>query len=250
MIFFILQLIQINTNFQLAKILFEFLLKAKPDIIILAGFARFLPISIISLAKIAVINLHAGKLPEYRGTSVVQWQIIKGENQVGCAIHIVDKGIDTGPVLTQSFYPIEINSTSAEIMSHNQEIFPILLAEVIEKISKGTAQLIYQDESKAVYYSKLYQEDALIQWHQMKALEVHNLVRAFNLQNQNGAFTYHNKTKIIIHKTSLLEQTIIGVPGRVLLKHPEGVIVMCMDKAILICKSDFALHRGQKLGDE
>lgn len=239
----------INENIS-EPILLEFLLKVKPDIIILAGFSRFLPISIISIAKIVVINLHAGKLPEFRGTSVVQWQIIKGETHVGCAIHVVDKNIDTGPILTQFFYPIEINTTSADIICRNREIFPIILAEVIEKISKGTALLLYQDESKAVYYSKLLPEDALIVWHRMNSLEVHNLVRAFNLQNQNGAFTYHNKRKIIIHKTSLLEQTIVGIPGRVLLKHPKGMIVMCRDKAILVCKSDTALKLGQTLGSK
>ena len=230
--------------------LMNFLLKTKPDIIVLAGFSRFIPTSIISVAKIAVINLHAGKLPEYRGTSVVQWQIINGENQVGCAIHLVDKNIDTGPILAQILYPIGINSTSAEIIALNQKLFPTLLTEVIEEISKGTAQLIYQDESKATYYSKLYPEDAIIQWNRMNALQVHNLVRAFNVPNQDGAFTYYNDTKIIIRKTSLLDHTIIGIPGRVLLRHSEGMLVMCADRAILVCESDFVLKRGQKLKNE
>ncbi|MDP3442308.1 MAG: formyltransferase family protein, partial [Ignavibacteria bacterium] len=53
---------------------------------------------ITSIEGIYIINAHAGKLPEYRNMNVVEWAMLNGEPAIG-TIHLIDSGIDTGPIL-------------------------------------------------------------------------------------------------------------------------------------------------------
>lgn len=47
------------------------------------------------------LNLHKGKLPDYRGMPPAFWEFVNGEPEVGCTIHRVEAGLDTGPVLVE-----------------------------------------------------------------------------------------------------------------------------------------------------
>ena len=52
-----------------------------------------------------VLNAHSGKLPEIRGMFALEWSLLLG-SEVGVTIHVIDKGIDTGPIL--QWLPIDI----------------------------------------------------------------------------------------------------------------------------------------------
>lgn len=71
----------------------------QPSVLILAG-VGIVNESVISRAQSAVINAHPGLVPQYKGNYVVRWAIFNGD-EVGITVHLVDKGIDTGPVLSQ-----------------------------------------------------------------------------------------------------------------------------------------------------
>src|SRR4051812_11725536 len=45
-----------------------------------------------------MINAHMGILPFYRGVNVAEWAAFNGD-PVGCSIHLIDEGIDTGDIL-------------------------------------------------------------------------------------------------------------------------------------------------------
>ncbi len=62
---------------------------------------------------LGTINLHKGKLPDYRGMPPAFWEILAGESQVGVSVHFVDKGLDTGPVVKASTVPIDPYSSPA-----------------------------------------------------------------------------------------------------------------------------------------
>jgi methionyl-tRNA formyltransferase len=72
---------------------------AAPDVILVSG-APMLSANIFELSRRGTVNLHFGVSPDYRGmhTLVVPWQ--QGEyDRLGATLHLVDQGIDTGPVL-------------------------------------------------------------------------------------------------------------------------------------------------------
>jgi RimJ/RimL family protein N-acetyltransferase/methionyl-tRNA formyltransferase len=76
----------------------EVLESLEPDIIVLGGTSRIIKPNIYSLAKRGCVNAHPGKLPEFRGLDPVTWALFAGE-EVYVSCHIVDEGVDTGPLL-------------------------------------------------------------------------------------------------------------------------------------------------------
>ena len=96
----------------------------KPDLFVLSGYNPILKKEILAIPSKGSINLHGGRLPQYRGGSPINWQIINGEKQGACSILFVDEGIDTGDLLIEEFYEIGPDETAGEIILKTLEIFP------------------------------------------------------------------------------------------------------------------------------
>jgi methionyl-tRNA formyltransferase len=69
-----------------------------------------------SLPAHGTINVHHGAVPGYRGGPPVFWELRDGLGTVGFTIHLIDAGIDTGPVLARGEVPIERRATLAETL--------------------------------------------------------------------------------------------------------------------------------------
>jgi len=205
----------------------------RPDLNVLAGYNQILRKRIIEIPNKGTINLHGGKLPEYRGTAPINWQIINGETTGGCSIIYVDEGIDTGDIIVQEPYEIGLEDDAATIMQKTIEIFPKLLVDVINRIKAGTVERTSQDLSEGCYYTRRFPRDGKIDWKRMTAEQVHNLVRA-QVKPYSGAFCFKEGKKVKIWKTSLLSNRISGIPGRVPLSRENGVIIIAADKGLLV----------------
>jgi methionyl-tRNA formyltransferase len=78
----------------------------QPDIIVFTG-GGLIRKQLLDIAPLGVLNAHSGILPEYRGMDVPEWAILQGDLQgLGVTIHIMDAGIDTGPIL--STHPLRL----------------------------------------------------------------------------------------------------------------------------------------------
>lgn len=82
------------------------------DLLLLGG-VGVVKDALIRSARLAVVNAHPGIVPHYRGNYVARWAILHGD-PVGITIHLVDAGIDTGPVL--SIQPVEIPRTRSLVV--------------------------------------------------------------------------------------------------------------------------------------
>ena len=71
-----------------------------PDLILSVRFSYLFKRSTIATATAGIINVHPGPLPGYRGLYAPFWQMIRGHDTLRCTVHLVDDGIDTGPVLS------------------------------------------------------------------------------------------------------------------------------------------------------
>ncbi len=72
---------------------------ARPDLVISIRFSLIFPPAVIDAVPRGILNLHPGALPGYRGLFAPFWQCLHGERELGCSLHWVDPGIDTGPIL-------------------------------------------------------------------------------------------------------------------------------------------------------
>jgi len=53
-----------------------------------------------------IINCHPGRLPHYRGVRPVNWALRNGDALAGITLHVIDHGVDTGPVLAKALFSI------------------------------------------------------------------------------------------------------------------------------------------------
>jgi methionyl-tRNA formyltransferase len=59
----------------------------------------------ISVFRLGIVNVHPGKLPEYRGNACPEWALLNGD-EIWATAHFVDTGIDTGPVILKLRYDL------------------------------------------------------------------------------------------------------------------------------------------------
>ena len=201
------------------------------DIFILSGYNKILKKMIIDIPPLGTINLHGGKLPEYRGAAPINWQIINGEETGGCSIIYVDEGIDTGDIIAQEIYPITPQDTHNSVLEKTLTIFPPLLEKVLKQIEEGNIRAIKQDSKIGGYYPRRYPSDSQIDWQTMDDYQIHNLVRGMH-GPYPAAFTFSREKKIEIDKTRLIDNPISGPPGQVAQTHGDNVIVLCRNRGI------------------
>jgi len=145
----------------------------------------------------------------------------------------VDEGIDTGDIIEQVYYDIGKNETAKDIIQKQLELFPSMLISAIEDIERGKITRVKQNLNVGAYYTRRYQKDGKINWGTMSAQQIHNLIRALN-GPYPPAFCNYNDVAYNIRKSKLLNNTIIGSPGRIALRQKDGTVIIASDKGLLI----------------
>ncbi|MFQ6006336.1 MAG: formyl transferase [Woeseia sp.] len=109
-----------------------------PDLFISVRYRRILHAAAIAIPRHGVLNLHSGLLPEYRGVMATFWAMLNGEKDIGCTLHaIVDKTIDTGPIIGRSRNPVR---TEWSYLANVLELYPSacrMVTDAVMKISAG-----------------------------------------------------------------------------------------------------------------
>jgi methionyl-tRNA formyltransferase len=84
----------------------ELLTAAAPRLVVVHGTRIIAPL-VLEAVDAPFINMHAGITPLYRGVHGGYWALVEGRpDLVGTTVHLVDKGIDTGAIIDQSFFSI------------------------------------------------------------------------------------------------------------------------------------------------
>jgi methionyl-tRNA formyltransferase len=209
------------------------LLSLNVNIVLLAGYSKLIKSDYIDLFEFGILNCHGGKLPEYRGASPIPWQIINGEQDGCCYILKLTQGIDTGPILAHTTYPIKMSDNASTLTTHVSQLIATMFVEVIIDIMKGRRiREFKQKEIGAVHWTRRYEEDGLIDWKNNNA-SVLNLIRALT-PPYPGAFTFLNGSKIIINKASQNTKIVKGIPGRYVGRAVNGVIVCTGETSIVL----------------
>ena len=228
--------------------------KCSPDLFVLAGYNQILNKDLINLPRFGALNLHGGKLPDYRGAAPINWQIINGETKGGCCIIFVDEGIDTGDIVEQVYYDINENDTAEDIVKKQLDLFPNMLISTIEKIKNNKIIRMKQNINIGSYYTRRYPKDGLINWHQITAKQAHNLIRALHGPYPPAFCNYKGEVYNIL-SSQMLNEKILGPPGRIALRQENGTVVIAKDKGLLITEisgqdGSKCTHKIFKLGDD
>jgi phosphoribosylglycinamide formyltransferase-1 len=113
----------------------------EPDLIVLAGFMRILGPAMLRRFPGRIINVHPALLPSFPGHNAPQEAIDAGVRISGCTVHVVDAGVDSGPIIAQSAVPVLAEDTADTLHARIQAQEHRLLPWVIDHIAGGAITL-------------------------------------------------------------------------------------------------------------
>ncbi|PKB70662.1 MAG: methionyl-tRNA formyltransferase [SAR202 cluster bacterium Io17-Chloro-G6] len=150
----------------------------EPDVIVVAAYGKLLPPPVLDLAPLGCLNIHPSLLPRHRGPSPVATAILEGDQITGVTLMLLDQGMDTGPLIAQTEYPLN-GSESADTLT--EALFGVggnLLRESLPRWQAGELQAMPQDDSLATVTRKLERSDGQADW-TLSAAELERRARAF-----------------------------------------------------------------------
>jgi phosphoribosylglycinamide formyltransferase-1 len=114
----------------------DWLLEQGVSLVVLAGYMHILRPSFLSRFPDRVVNVHPALLPSFPGARAVEDALAAGVTETGATVHMVDEGIDTGPVLRQEPVPVLPGDTSASlherIRAVEHRLLPAVVRELVE----------------------------------------------------------------------------------------------------------------------
>lgn len=227
----------------------------QPDAMVVVGYGQLIPQTVIDLAPLGIINVHASLLPKYRGAGPIQWAIAKGEPLTGVTTMRIDAGLDTGDMLLKRETEIGPEENAIELGGRLAAMGADLLVETLEGLLAGRIVPEKQDSTQATYAPLLKKEDGLIDWSR-PALAVHNQVRGF--QPWPGAYTVFRGQVLHLWKTKAPSPLPAGVPRHGCVASTRPLRIACGDTTLEILEvqlegrkrvsaADFA--NGQRLAE-
>ena len=199
---------------------FEIISEINPDIIITCAYGKIVPESILNIPKLGSINVHASILPQYRGASPIQSAILNGDKKTGITIMYMDKGMDTGDIISYEEINIDIDDNYQTLSSKLSLLGTNLLAKTLPDIINHKNNRIKQDDSKATYTRLITREDEKINFSQ-NGKDIINQIRTFS--PNPGAYFKLNDKEIKIIKASFIAQKIAKSNEVVLTKNTFGI---------------------------
>ena len=108
------------------------------DLGIVVG-TRILKPTTFSVPRMGCINLHKGKVPEYRGMPPGFWEMYDGAASAGVTVHFVDQGLDTGDIIATGAVPILKNETPDTLLEKLHVEGARTLAAAVASLRDGNA---------------------------------------------------------------------------------------------------------------
>ena len=165
-----------------------------PDLLVVVAYGQIIPASVLSIARLGAINVHASLLPRHRGAAPVAHAILAGDAETGVTIMKMDEQLDHGPVLAARSTAIGARENAAGLTTRLAEMGAELLVETLDRLDDIDA--VEQDHAGATLAPRLRKEEGELDL-SMEAREIDRRVRA--LQPWPGATlpTARGRVKIL-----------------------------------------------------
>lgn len=229
--------------------IYDAIVDAKPDYIVVAAFGQMLPKSILDIAP--CINLHASLLPQYRGASPVQQSLLNSDEFTGVTAMLMEEGLDSGPILGYRYFKIPETMILSELMSRLSDDASALTIKTIHNFEK--IEPIVQIRAEATHCKKIKKADGLVSFSDMK--ELYNKYRAYF--GWPGIFV-DGGTKI--SDITLFDDKKSEINGEILAINESSIVVSGANASIeietiqapskkAVNAKDYCVGRGKKVGD-
>jgi phosphoribosylglycinamide formyltransferase-1 len=105
-----------------------------PDWVVSAGFMRILGPSVVDAFPGRIVNTHPALLPAFAGAHGVRDALRYGVKVTGCTVHVVDHGVDTGPILAQRAVDVRPDDDETTLHERIKEVERTLLVETLAQL--------------------------------------------------------------------------------------------------------------------
>ncbi|MFB2582542.1 phosphoribosylglycinamide formyltransferase [Herbiconiux sp. P15] len=112
-----------------------------PDLVVCAGFMRILPPAVVTALAPRIINTHPALLPAFPGAHAVRDALAAGVETTGVTVHVIDEGVDTGPVIVQREVAVLPGDTEHALHERIKVVERELLVQAVRDIADGVVDL-------------------------------------------------------------------------------------------------------------
>lgn len=122
----------------------EILDEYQPDLLVLGGYMRIVSNVMVERYRNRIINIHPSLLPKYGGgmdVSVHQAVIDAGETETGMTIHLIDEGVDTGPIVLQKSCSVDPSDTPETLKDKVQALEKEWYPKVVQMFADGKVKV-------------------------------------------------------------------------------------------------------------
>ncbi len=225
---------------------YEDIINLKPDIIITCAYGQIVPEIVLNYPKYGCINVHASLLPKLRGGAPIHKAIINGYAKTGITIMYMDKGMDTGDMISKVEVKIEDNDTAESLHDKLQKAAVPLLLETLPTIIDGTNKREKQNNEEATYAYNVSREDEHIDFNKTSR-EIFNQIRGLN--SWPGAYAILNDKNIKLWLSKISDKKYNEKPGTIVSIDKNGMEVVTKDGSILITELQLSGKKKMNIKD-
>lgn len=149
------------------------------DVGVVVAYGLILPKPILEAPRYGCLNLHASRLPRWRGAAPIQRAIMAGDTETAVMVMQMDEGLDTGPILLVERVPIGPNTTAGELHDELARVGASLMVRALAALERGSLDATPQSEEGVTYAAKIDKAEARIDFTR-PAREVHDLIRGLS----------------------------------------------------------------------
>lgn len=130
-----------------------------PDLGVLADYGQVVPGAVLDLPRHGILNIHPSLLPRHRGATPIPATILSGDIQAGVSIIRMDQGIDTGPIIASTAWPLDGLERASDLEQKAAAEGAVLLESTIPGWLDGLVSATKQAEAGATVTRPFARED-------------------------------------------------------------------------------------------
>ena len=143
------------------------------------SYPKIFPKSLLKLFKSNILNFHPAKLPDHRGCFPTIWPIINKDNEAKYTFHIMEEGIDTGPIIDSESIKINEKDTGWTLYKRLLGVLPKLIMRNVKNIKGGVNSSTPQSSHGVSYHNNKIPSNGKIDW-EWPAEKIIRFVRALS----------------------------------------------------------------------
>jgi methionyl-tRNA formyltransferase len=217
----------------------------KADAAVVVAYGLILPQSVLSAPRFGCFNVHASKLPRWRGAAPIQRAIMAGDTATAVMVMRMEHGLDTGPVCLSREIAISETMTAGDLHEVLSKAGAEVMVEALVQLEAGKLIATPQDQEGVTYAAKIGKDEAHIDF-ALPAAQVINRIRGLSPHPGAWFALEHADTVERVKALRAESATGSGPPGTVL---DDRLTIACGSGAVRLIEVQRAGKKPAKAGD-